>query len=84
MEVTPGAPSYGPDVDKVGKANGPADANHRPFFPNLHKYPIDMRWSMCVYVQTRIGGVCPRPNILAIQTLSDGVNPSRDLIRDGT
>lgn len=28
--------------------------------------------------------VCPRPNVLAIQTLPDGVNPFRDLIRDGT
>lgn len=28
--------------------------------------------------------VCPRPNVLAIQTLPGGVNPSRDLIRDGT
>jgi len=28
--------------------------------------------------------VCPRPNVFAIQTLPDGVNPSRDLIRDDT
>lgn len=48
-----------------------------------------MRWPTCVCVSARTDTtegvcVCPRPNVLAIQTLPDGVNPSRDLIRDGT
>lgn len=50
-------------------------------------YVCTMYVCVCARARTHKHGdvcVCPRPNVLAIQTLPDGVNPFRDLIRDGT